>query len=146
MSNQTYPMIKDILLLIIMPLNHTSLLNFTEINQFQFKSIKWNKNRCEVWPHHPNCKVPPLAPDPIEVPPTHTPVHLWRCTPLPEKTSQSLCSSGTCLLKPQRTKLCTMGNLAFCSAAPSLWNTLWDLETYLYQKALHDFLPVLLFM
>ncbi|KAL3055052.1 hypothetical protein OYC64_017878 [Pagothenia borchgrevinki] len=58
-------------------------------------------------------------------------------------------SSNSYLLKPPRTKLRTMGDRAFCSAAPSLWNALPDhmrapqsveafkkgLKTHLFKRA-----------
>lgn len=67
----------------------------------------------------------------------------------PQTSSRSLRSPGSYILKPHRTKLCTMGDWAFCSAAPKLWNSLPDyvgapltvdvlkcgLKTYLFKKA-----------
>ncbi|KAL3066845.1 hypothetical protein OYC64_016736 [Pagothenia borchgrevinki] len=44
----------------------------------------------------------------------------------PHTSLQTSRSSKANLLKPPRTKLRTMGDRAFCSAAPSLWNALPD--------------------
>ncbi len=67
----------------------------------------------------------------------------------PQSSKRTLRSASTYLLKTPRTKLRTMGDRAFCSAAPSLWNALPDhlrtpqpvdvfkrgLKTYLFSKA-----------
>lgn len=67
----------------------------------------------------------------------------------PQTSTRSLRSSSTHLLKTPRTKLHTMGDRAFCSAAPRLWNALPDhlrapqatdtfkcgLKTHLFKKA-----------
>ncbi|XP_072571304.1 uncharacterized protein [Paramormyrops kingsleyae] len=69
----------------------------------------------------------------------------------PQTSVRSLRSSSTFLLKTQRTKLRTMGDRAFCSAAPRLWNALPDhlrapqnvatfkcgLKTHLFKRAFH---------
>nr|XP_055058719.1 uncharacterized protein LOC129442564 [Misgurnus anguillicaudatus] len=66
-----------------------------------------------------------------------------------QNTTRSLRSVSEGLLKPPRTKLRTMGDWAFCSAAPRLWNALPDhlripqtvnafksgLKTYLFKRA-----------
>ncbi len=44
----------------------------------------------------------------------------------PQSSKRTLRSASTYILKPPRTKLRTMGDRAFCSAAPSLWNALPD--------------------
>ncbi len=72
----------------------------------------------------------------------------------PQISKRTLRSASTYLLKPPRTKLRTMGDRAFCSAAQSLWNALPDhletpqtvdafkrgLKTYLFSKVFEWFL------
>ncbi|CAM4473070.1 unnamed protein product [Leuciscus chuanchicus] len=67
----------------------------------------------------------------------------------PQTSTRALRSASAYLLKPPRTKLRTMGDRAFCSAAPSLWNALPDyrrtpqtldafkrgLKTHLFKRA-----------
>ena len=69
----------------------------------------------------------------------------------PQPTSRHLRSGQANLLQIPRTKLRTMGDRAFCHAAPCLWNALPDhlrapltldtfkkgLKTYLFKKAFH---------
>lgn len=64
----------------------------------------------------------------IEAHPPQTQLNLWRRTHLSKRTPYpiDLHSFGTYLLKPHGTKLCTMGDQAFCTAAPSLWNFFSD--------------------
>jgi len=50
------------------------------------------------------------------------PPYLKQLTPL--SSSHQLRSGQANLLQPLRTTLCTMGDQAFCSVAPSLWNAL----------------------
>ena len=68
-------------------------------------------------------------------------------TPVP--STRNLRSANTNRLQTRKTKLCTMGDRAFCSAAPRLWNALPDylrapqttaafkrgLKTHLFTKA-----------
>ena len=68
---------------------------------------------------------------------------------VPQTSSRTLRSSTANLLRVPRTKLCSIGDRAFCSAAPSLWNALPDhlrapqtvdsfkrsLKTHLFKKA-----------
>ncbi len=75
----------------------------------------------------------------------------------PQISKRTLRSASTYLLKPPRTKLRTMGDRAFCSAAQSLWNALPDhletpqtvdafkrgLKTYLFSKVFEWFLTFL---
>ncbi len=67
----------------------------------------------------------------------------------PQSTKRTLRSASSYLLKTPRTKLRTMGDRAFCSSAPNLWNALpvhlrtpqpvnafkRGLKTYLFSKA-----------
>ena len=67
----------------------------------------------------------------------------------PQPSTRSLRSSNTHRLKPVKTKLRSMGDRAFCSAAPELWNALpahlrapqsvdsfkKGLKTFLFNKA-----------
>src|SRR4029434_8159631 len=82
-------------------------------------------------------------------------MHKWACTSLPARINYSpnptctLRSSNSSLLRVPTTKLLTMGDRAFCAAAPRLLNSLPDhlratqtldsfktgLKTFLFRKA-----------
>ena len=76
----------------------------------------------------------------------HAPPYLQELI-TPQTSNRTLRSTNSSLLRVPNTKLRTMGDRAFCSAAPRLWNSLPDhlratldsfktgLKTFLFRKA-----------
>lgn len=128
----------------------------SQARAFKFYKI-YPKQRCqdpdesaEISSHDPHLSLPSLVPSLLLL--AHQYIHGNVPTSLKElltsrTLSRNLCSDSGNLLKPPRTKLGTLGDRAFCSATPRLWNALPDLlrapqTVESFQKGLNRFFVI----